>query len=371
MKHIFVLLGTRPEAIKLFPVIHRLKSDEGFKVTVCATAQHRQMLDQVLQITGISPDKDLNLMRHGQTLDDLSARSLVAIGEALDVCKPDRIVVQGDTTTAMIGALAGFYRRIPVAHVEAGLRSGDMLAPWPEEANRKIISVLADQHFAPTPTAVERLKAENVQTDRIYLTGNTVVDALLAIRARIAADHTLATRWDELRERQRNRRIILVTAHRRENHGEPLERIADALIEILKRADVLVVLPLHPNPAVTATFSRRLGSHPDVIIVPPVDYIEFVTLLSMAHIVLTDSGGIQEEAPSFGVPVLVLRDNTERPEAVEAGTAKLVGTERERIVCETTRLLDDGECYRRMSRAHNPFGDGRASERIAEAMRHG
>jgi len=337
-------------------------------VTVCVTAQHREMLDQVLKLSNIVPDLDLDLMKPNQSLDQISARILTAVGQALDQFRPDRVLVQGDTATAMIGALAAYYRRIPVAHVEAGLRSGDIYAPWPEEVNRKIVSSIADQHFAPTALAAESLRKENVADDSIYVTGNTVVDALLDTQKLIEADPDLSSRWNSIRRRQGERRIILVTAHRRENFGDGMARIAEALIGIANRGDAAIILPMHPNPNVREALKARLGARPEVEIIPPQEYADFVGLLMLADLVLTDSGGIQEEAPSFGKPVLVLRDTTERPEGVLAGTARLVGTDTSRIIEETFRLLDDDQHYLKMSRAHNPFGDGKASDRIVTVM---
>jgi UDP-N-acetylglucosamine 2-epimerase (non-hydrolysing) len=367
-RRIFVLFGTRPEAIKLFPVVRELRSHKEIDCTVCVTAQHREMLDQVLRLVDIVPDIDLDLMEKNQTLDRLSARILTTVGEALDQARPDRVVVQGDTATAMMGSLAAYYRRIPVSHVEAGLRSGNIYAPWPEEVNRKIVGSIADQHFAPTELAAKVLLGENVPRERVHVTGNTIVDALVATKKLIESNSTLAARWDELKSRLGKRRVILVTTHRRENFGDGMDRIADALLQILEREDVAMVLPMHLNPNVRGILQSRLSGHPRAEIIAPQEYADFVGLLSLAHIVLTDSGGIQEEAPSLGKPVLVMRDTTERPEGVMAGTALLVGTDRDRIVAETLRLLDEPKHYLEMSRAHNPFGDGHASERIVKVM---
>jgi len=364
----FVLVGTRPEAIKLFPVINELRRQANANVFVCATAQHRELLDQVLKLANIAPDFDLDLMRPNQTLDQLSSRLLLAIGEVIDRVRPDRVIVQGDTSTAMIGALASYYRRIPVSHVEAGLRSGDIYAPWPEEVNRKIVTTIADQHFAPTGRAADVLRRENVPSDRIYVTGNTVVDALHAARSLIAANPDLASYSRSILTRRSGQRIVLVTSHRRENFGDGMNRIADALLQILERPDVAVVLPLHPNPNVRDVLGARLASHPRVEMIAPQEYPDFVQLLAAAYIVVTDSGGIQEEAPALGKPVLVMRETTERPEGIEAGTARLVGTDTNRIVSEVLRLLDNSEHYSAMARAHNPFGDGRASERIVKVL---
>jgi UDP-N-acetylglucosamine 2-epimerase (non-hydrolysing) len=367
-KHFLILLGTRPEAIKLFPVIHRLKVEKNIGMTVCATAQHRQMLDQVLKLAKVVPDFDLNVMTPNQTLDHLTARLLCNIGEVLDRVQPTRVIVQGDTATAMSGALASYYHRIPVSHVEAGLRSGDIYAPWPEEINRKIVGSIADQHFAPTERAAQALRSENVSNERIHVTGNTVVDALILAKAMVEADPDLSSRWDGIRKHHGNRRIILVTCHRRENFGGGVLNIVNALQTILEREDVAVVLPVHPNPNVQDVFAARLSNHPRVVLISPQEYTDFVSLLSLSYLVLTDSGGVQEEAPSFGKPVLVMRETTERPEGVEAGTARLVGANYDRIVEETFRLLDDDETYAAMARSHNPFGDGRASERIVKVL---
>jgi UDP-N-acetylglucosamine 2-epimerase (non-hydrolysing) len=367
-KHFFVLLGTRPEAIKLFPLINMLRAEDRIDVTICASAQHREILDQVLTLANIVPDIDLDVMTKGQTLDSLCGRLLFQIGDALDRFKPTRVIVQGDTSTAMVGALASYYRRIPVAHVEAGLRTGDIYAPWPEEVNRKIIGSVADLHFAPTEKAAKALRSENVPQNRIHVTGNTVVDALIMTRSIVEKNQEMASRWAGLKELHGNRRIILVTCHRRENFGSGIQNIVEALLTILDRGDVAIVLPVHPNPNVHDVLAERLGKHPRAQLISPQEYTDFVSLLSLAHIVLTDSGGVQEEAPTFGKPVLVLRDTTERPEGVEAGTALLVGSCRDTIVKEAFRLLDDEDHYQSMSRAHNPFGDGRASERIVKVL---
>lgn len=367
-KHFLVLLGTRPEAIKLFPVINRLKAEKDITVTVCATAQHRELLDQVLKLAKVVPDFDLNVMTTNQTLDHLTARLIGDIGDVLERVRPTRVVVQGDTATAMTGALASYYHRIPVSHVEAGLRSGDIYAPWPEEVNRKIVGSIADQHFAPTERAARALRSENVSNDRIHVTGNTVVDALILAKAMVEADPDLASRWDGIKQHHGNRRIILVTCHRRENFGDGVLNIVNALLTILSREDVAVVLPVHPNPNIHDVLAAHLSDHPRVILISPQEYTDFVSLLSLCHLVLTDSGGVQEEAPTFGKPVLVMRETTERPEGIEAGTARLVGADYDRIVVETFRLLDDSETYAAMARCHNPFGDGHASERIVKVL---
>ncbi len=365
---VMVVMGTRPEAIKLFPLVHLLQARPDVETRVCVTAQHRDMLDQVLAFADIVPDHDLDLMQAGQSLEDLSARILLQVSAVLREVRPDRVVVQGDTSTAMMTALAAFYHRIPVSHVEAGLRSGNLLSPWPEEANRKIISQIADQHFAPTQRAAKALAREGVAPERILTTGNTVVDALLMARRRIAAD----PRWHGGRatfaDMTAGRRVILATCHRRENFGRGIDNVADALADIAARGDVHILMPVHPNPNVSAVFRQKLAALPHITLLPPLDYVDFVTALDHADLILTDSGGVQEEAPALGKPVLVMRDNTERPEAVEAGTALLVGTDRRKIVEETARLLDDAAHYHSMATAHNPFGDGHASERIVGAL---
>ena len=365
---ILVVIGTRPEAIKLFPVVHLLRASPHAETEVCVTAQHREMLDQVLAFADIVPEHDLDLMQSGQSLESLSARILLEVSAVLRKARPDRVIVQGDTTTAMASALAAFYHRIPVSHVEAGLRSGDLLSPWPEEANRKIIGQIADQHFAPTPRAAKALGLEGISRGRIFTTGNTVVDALLAARRKIATDPRWGNRKAAFATMTGSRRTILTTCHRRENFGQGVESVADALTEIAARDDVHILVPVHPNPNVSDIFRGRLHGHPRISLLPPLDYVDFVSALDHADLVLTDSGGVQEEAPALGKPVLVLRDNTERPEAVEAGTALLVGTDRPMIVEQTNRLLDDETHYNAMATAHNPFGDGFASERILGAL---
>lgn len=367
-RHFLILLGTRPEAIKLFPVINRLKAEENIAVTVCATAQHRHLLDQVLKLAKVVPDFDLNVMTPNQTLDHLTARLLSNIGEVLDRVRPTRVIVQGDTATAMTAALASYYHRIPVSHVEAGLRSGDIYAPWPEEVNRKVVGSIADLHFAPTERAAQALRSENVSNERIHVTGNTVIDALILAKAMVEADPCLSSRWDGIKKHHGNRRIILVTCHRRENFGGGVLNIVNALQTILSRDDVAVVLPVHPNPNVHDVFAAHFSDHPRAVLISPQEYTDFVSLLSLCHLVLTDSGGVQEEAPAFGKPVLVMRETTERPEGVEAGTARLVGADYDRIVGETFRLLDDNGTYAAMARSHNPFGDGHASERIVRVL---
>lgn len=368
---VLVVFGTRPEAIKLFPVVQALEAHGGLTVRTCVTAQHRGLLDQVLGIAGIVPNVDLDVMTPGQSLDELTARLLTGLGKVLDAERPDRVLVQGDTATAMVGALAAYYRKIPVGHVEAGLRSGDIYQPWPEEVNRRIVAPIADQHFAPTETAAEALRRENVDAAGIHVTGNTVIDALHATRARIAADPSLAAGLDAIAERFAGKRLVLVTTHRRENFGDGMAGIADAIARIAARPDTAILFPMHPNPNVVSVMDRVLGDRSNICRVDPLDYPHFIRALGLAEIVLSDSGGVQEEAPALGKPVLVMRETTERPEGVAAGTAKLVGTDPDRIVSEISTLLDVPQAYSAMARAHNPFGDGHAAERIAGIVAHG
>ncbi len=367
---ILVIFGTRPEAIKLFPVIRALAATDGLRVVTCVTAQHRGLLDQVLSIADLRPDIDLDLMEPGQTLDRLTARLLTGLGEVMDVELPDRVIVQGDTATAMAGALAAYYRKIPVAHVEAGLRSGNIYHPWPEEVNRRIVAPIADLHFAPTNTAAAALARENVTTG-VHVTGNTVIDALHWTRERIAADPSMADGLDAIERRFAGKRVVLVTTHRRENFGDGMAAIARAIARIADREDVAVLFPMHPNPNVGAVMDAILGERANVARIEPLDYPHFIRALALCDLALTDSGGVQEEAPALGKPVLVMRDTTERPEGVAAGTARLIGTDEDRIVSEVFTLLDDKAAYSAMARAHNPFGDGNASNRIARIVADG
>ena len=367
-RKIVTVFGTRPEAIKLFPLVHALAQEARFDSRVLVTGQHRGMLDQVLEIAGIDPDHDLDLMRPDQSLDALTAALLMEIGRVLDVERPDVVVVQGDTATAMCGALAAYYRKIPVAHVEAGLRSGDIHHPWPEEVNRKIVGTFARWHFAPTDTAAEALRRENVDPAGIHVTGNTVIDALHWVTRRIADEPALASGLAELERRFAGKKIIGVTTHRRENFGEGMVSIAHAVRRLAERPDVAVIFPVHLNPNVRAVMNARLAEHDNVALIEPLDYPHFARLLDISTLMLTDSGGVQEEAPALGKPVLVMRETTERPEGVAAGTAKLVGTDADTIVAETERLLDDPAAYAAMARAHNPFGDGTAAQRIVELL---
>ncbi len=367
---ILTVFGTRPEAIKLFPVVQALASRNSLEALTCVTAQHRQMLDQVLQIANIRPDFDLDLMMANQSLDDLTGRLLSGIGGILDKAQPRRVIVQGDTATAMCGALAAYYRQIPVSHVEAGLRSYNIYHPWPEEVNRKIIGTIADQHFAPTETSAEALKKENIPGEQIHVTGNTVIDALLLTSSKMNEKSNLNNTLSKLFEKFAGRKIIGVTSHRRENLGDGLTNIASSLRSLAQRNDVALIFPVHLNPKVRTIMQDALGDLDNVAMVEPLDYPDFVSLLNHCHFMMTDSGGVQEEAPALGKPVLVMRDTTERPEGVAAGTAKLVGTNKDVILYEAGRLLDDQDHYRDMARAHNPFGDGKASGRIADIIEH-
>ena len=368
MSKILVIFGTRPEAIKLFPVVRALAARPELTVRTCVTAQHRGLLDQVLAIADLVPDIDLDLMEPGQTLDRLTARLLTGLGEVMDAEKPDWVVVQGDTATAMAGALAAYYRQVPVAHVEAGLRSGDIYHPWPEEVNRRIVAPIARLHFAPTQTAADALRRENVDPALIHVTGNTVVDALHWTQARVAAEPSLAAGLDDTLAALAGKRLVLVTTHRRENFGGGMASIARALARLADRGDTALLFPVHPNPQVGPVIDEIVGNRNFVKRIAPLDYPHFVRALAACDLVLSDSGGVQEEAPALGKPVLVMRETTERPEGVAAGTAKLVGTDEDRIVSEVSTLLDDSEAYAAMARAHNPFGDGQSAGRIAELI---
>jgi len=367
-RRILTIFGTRPEAIKLFPLVHALEADSRFASRVCVSAQHRGMLDQVLGVAGITPDHDLDLMQPDQSLDALTAALLTGLGAVMDAERPDWVVVQGDTATAMTGALAAYYRKIPVCHVEAGLRSGNIHHPWPEEVNRKVIGTIAALHCAPTETAAEALRRENVDPATVHVTGNTVIDALRWITARIAEEPDLASGLAELEQRFAGNRIVGVTSHRRESFGEGMQAIASAIRRLAARPDVAVIFPVHLNPNVRQVMNAELDGLDNVALIEPLDYPHFARLLDIAHLMLTDSGGVQEEAPALGKPVLVMRETTERPEGVAAGTAKLVGTDADTIVAEAERLLDDEAAYAAMARAHNPFGDGKSAGRIVELL---
>lgn len=364
-----VVFGTRPEAIKMAPVVSALRADPDLETIVAVTAQHRQMLDQVLELFGIVPDEDLDVMQPGQTLPGLFSRILTGMTEAIEKHRPDLVLVHGDTSTTLAAALAAFYARTPVAHVEAGLRTGNLMAPWPEEANRRLVAPLARFHFAPTENAARNLRGEGTPEALIHVTGNTVIDALLEVTGRFEREPTLAQSLAAtLPPLDPGKRLVLVTGHRRENFGGGFEQICEALAALADRGDTQIVYPVHLNPNVQEPVNRILGGRSGVTLIKPLDYLPFVYLMSRAHLILTDSGGIQEEAPSLGKPVLVMRDTTERPEAVDAGTVLLVGTSRDRILEAATRLLDDAAAYEAMSRAHNPYGDGKASQRIARII---
>ncbi len=366
MKRVLFIFGTRPEAIKLCPVVRHMRSAcPGLDIQVCVTAQHRAMLDQVLDCFEIRPDYDLDLMAPGHTLAQLTSRILSALDPLLADGETAMAVVQGDTTTTMAGALAAFYRRIPVAHVEAGLRTGDLDHPFPEEMNRLLTGRLAVLHFPPTDSARRNLLAEGVPQSRIFVTGNSGIDAVLHIAAALGQGRLRPRAMPWL---DPGKKLIVVTAHRRESFGGGIARICDALAELASRGDVQVVYPVHRNPNVLDPVTQRLDGLDNLVLLEPLDYVSFVDLMRRAYLLITDSGGIQEEAPSLGKPVLVMRERTERPEAVEAGTVKLVGTDTGRILGETSCLLENDAEYARRSRIHNPYGDGHASERIAAAI---
>jgi UDP-N-acetylglucosamine 2-epimerase (non-hydrolysing) len=365
IKTLFVF-GTRPEAIKLCPVILHLRSrPKDFQVTVCVTAQHRSMLDQVLRVFQVEPDYDLDLMQPGQTLSQSTARMVAALEPVFACVEPDLAIVQGDTTTTLCGALAAFYQRVPVGHVEAGLRTHDLQQPFPEELNRVLTGKIAALHFAATKGAAANLTREGVKPETIFVTGNSGIDAVLQIRDRLNSGELPGATYPWL---DSSKKLILVTAHRRESFGAGFESICQGLARLAQRPDVQIVYPVHRNPNVTDPVNRLLGNVPNVVLIEPLDYVPFVEVMRRAHILITDSGGVQEEGPSLGKPILVMRDKTERPEAVDAGTVRLVGPDQDRIFEQASLLLEDNEEYQRMSLVHNPYGDGRASERIADAI---
>ncbi|WP_415720277.1 non-hydrolyzing UDP-N-acetylglucosamine 2-epimerase [Photobacterium ganghwense] len=369
-KRVLTVFGTRPEAIKMAPLVHALAADERFEAKVCVTAQHREMLDQVLELFDITPDYDLDLMKAGQTLNEVTARILLELKPVLQEFKPDVVLVHGDTATTFAASLASYYEQIAVGHVEAGLRTGNIYSPWPEEANRKLTGALTKYHFAPTETSKDNLLKENYSPEHISVTGNTVIDALLMVKDKIESDAdlnaTLAAQFPYLDE---NKKLILVTGHRRESFGGGFERICKALAETAQQhPDVQILYPMHLNPNVREPVNRILSGIDNITLIEPQQYLPFIYLMDRANIILTDSGGIQEEAPSLGKPVLVMRDTTERPEAVSAGTVKLVGTDVEKIVSNLNQLLTDESAYQAMSYAHNPYGDGKACERILNEL---
>ena len=365
MKTVMVVYGTRPEGIKVAPVIHALENSATLKPVVVSTGQHREMLEQVNALFGITPDIELDIFEHGQGLNQIAAKIFNRLDPVLAEHEPDALLVQGDTSTVAIAAIAAFYRDIPVVHLEAGLRSGDLFSPFPEEANRKLTSQVASLHLAPTSRSKQNLLDEGISEGDVTVTGNTVIDALL-----YAVDADIEITDAKLKEAlDSGRRILLVTSHRRENLGEPMRDIAQALKEISSRyPDDLIVFPVHRNPKVREVFAPYLSEQENVVILDPLDYPQFTQVTKAAHIVLTDSGGVQEEAPSLGKPVLVMRENTERPEAADAGTVRLIGTDTERIISEVCELKDDPEAYARMSNAVNPYGDGKAAERCVAAI---
>jgi len=367
---ILSVFGTRPEAIKMAPVVKTLATDRTLEAKVCVTAQHRQMLDQVLDIFDIQPDFDLNLMKPGQDLSDITANVLLGMRDVYRQWTPDMILVHGDTTTSFAASLSAFYAKIQVGHVEAGLRTHDKHAPWPEEMNRCLTGVIADIHFAPTTQSRTHLLQAGVAKSTIHVTGNTVIDALLDVAQRVRTDFALQRRFaQQFKFIDPTKRLILVTGHRRENFGAGFDGICHALAHLAQRPDVQIVYPVHLNPNVQEPVRRILNGVPNVHLIEPQDYLPFVYLMDKAALLITDSGGIQEEAPSLGKPVLVMRDTTERPEAVHAGTVKLVGTNTQTIVAAASQLLDDANAYAAMARAHNPYGDGQAAQRIVQILR--
>ncbi|MBK1885440.1 non-hydrolyzing UDP-N-acetylglucosamine 2-epimerase [Marinobacter sp. DY40_1A1] len=367
---VMTVFGTRPEAIKMAPLVLALQQDERFEAQLCVTAQHREMLDQVLDLFGLDPDFDLDIMKPNQDLTDVTSGILQGMRSVLASAKPDIVLVHGDTATTFAASLAAYFQQIPVGHVEAGLRTGNLYSPWPEEGNRKLTGALANIHFAPTDLSAQNLAKEGVSSDQVTVTGNTVIDALLEVVARIDGDSSLsqelAVQFSFLKP---ERRMILVTGHRRESFGGGFERICEALARTAQQyPSVDVVYPMHLNPNVREPVNRLLNKLPNVHLIEPLDYLPFVYLMNRSHLILTDSGGIQEEAPSLGKPVLVMRDTTERPEAVSAGTVELVGTDVERICARIDALLTDESLYQAMALAHNPYGDGSASLRILDAL---
>lgn len=363
------VFGTRPEAIKMAPVVRGLAAAADMDSRVCVTAQHREMLDQVLELFEIKPDYDLDLMRPGQGLEDITAGVLLALSPVLDEFQPHLVLVHGDTTTTLASSLAAYYRKIPVGHVEAGLRTGNIFSPWPEEVNRKVAGAIAALHFAPTEQSKRNLLAEAVSEQAIIVTGNTVIDALIDVVAKLESDTDRMAEFTQRFGLDPAKRMILVTGHRRESFGDGFLRICEALATLAARDDVEIVYPVHLNPNVKGPVEEKLSGFANVHLIAPQDYLPFVYLMSRAAVILTDSGGVQEEAPSLGKPVLVMRETTERPEAVDAGTVKLVGTDTALIVSEVNRLLDDKTAYDAMSFAHNPYGDGKAVDRILSRIR--
>ncbi len=367
---VLTVFGTRPEAIKMAPLVHALATDVRFDAKVCVTAQHREMLDQVLELFEISPDYDLDLMKAGQTLNEVTSRILINLKPVLESFKPDIVLVHGDTATTFAASLAAYYEQIAVGHVEAGLRTGNIYSPWPEEGNRRLTGTLTKYHFAPTKTSEQNLLDENYAQEDIFVTGNTVIDALLMAKDKIDQDselnHTLSKQFPML---NKDKKLILVTGHRRESFGGGFERICQALAQTAKRyPDAQILYPMHLNPNVREPVNRILKGIKNIFLIEPQQYLPFIYLMTRSHIILTDSGGIQEEAPSLGKPVLVMRETTERPEAIDAGTVKLVGTDIKAITCAINELMDDEQAYKKMSFAHNPYGDGKTCQRILDIL---
>ncbi|QIQ87531.1 non-hydrolyzing UDP-N-acetylglucosamine 2-epimerase [Erythrobacter sp.] len=365
---VLLVFGTRPEAIKMAPVVKALMAAPEIDARVCVTAQHREMLDQVLSLFEIVPDYDLDLMKPGQGLFEITSGVLAGLKDVLAEVSPDLVLVHGDTTTTLSASLAAYYGRIPVGHVEAGLRTGNIYSPWPEEINRKVAGAITRLHFAPTEKSRQNLISENTPEDHIVVTGNTVIDALLNVVEKLDQDAETSRQFDKAFDIDPARRLVLVTGHRRESFGDGFQRICDALVRLAERDDIQIIYPVHLNPNVKGPVEERLGALKRINLISPQDYLPFVHLMKRADIILTDSGGVQEEAPSLGKPVLVMRDTTERPEAIDAGTVRLVGTDTDLIAKEVANLLDNREAYESMSRAHNPYGDGLASGRIREAI---
>lgn len=369
MKKILIVFGTRPEAIKMAPLVHAFQADDRFDEKVCVTAQHREMLDQVLELFEIKPDYDLNIMMADQTLNDLTTGILLGLKPVLEEFKPDVVLVHGDTTTTIAASLAAYYQQIKVGHIEAGLRTGNIYSPWPEEANRKLTSVIANYHFAPTAGSKDNLLREGISENEITVTGNTVIDALFWVREKLKHDQSLSgALFSSFSYLDPNKKLILITGHRRENFGSGFQRICEAISKIATNPDVQVLYPVHLNPNVKEPVNRLLNNLDNVFLIEPQPYLPFCYLMDRAYIILTDSGGIQEEAPSLGKPVLVMREVTERPEAVDAGTVTLVGTDVSLIVSQVELLLKDSLQYQKMSKAHNPYGDGLACGRILERL---
>lgn len=369
MKKVLVVFGTRPEAIKMAPVVTALRSEGSIETKVCVTAQHRQMLDQVMDVFGLASDYDLDVMAPNQTLTDVTCKVMKGVEGVFADWKPDLMLVQGDTTTVMAASLAAFHNHVAIGHVEAGLRTGNLQSPWPEEMNRMVAGCVADLHFAPTPRSRDNLLRENKRPETVFVTGNTVIDALHAACAKLDSDAGLSGRLaDRFPFLDPGKRLVLVTGHRRENFGDGFVRICHAIARVAARPDVQVVYPVHLNPNVRRPVNEILGHVPNVRLIDPLDYLSFLFLMRKSDVIMTDSGGVQEEAPSLGKPVVVMRDTTERPEAVDAGTVILAGTETDSMASAVERLLDDAAFYERMSRAVNPYGDGKAAARIAEIV---